>query len=291
MSELSPQSYFSLPSYVQFLLNSNILRADQWRVLKDELTLSPHKDISDLLIAYDFIKEEDLLKIRSKLTKHPILNLGNFYLEPEFLELANSTTLKSIGCVAFMRDEHSIHVGMLHPENVFHHDLVKKELCKLFHSSNQTIQLTPYYLTRADFYQLTQVKKSIFSLQEAKEHSPIKLENIIELAVNSGASDIHFHPNPYYVRILFRLDGVIHEMVSFHISEYPAYINRLKLLAELDLGECRRPQSGSFLQEFSHKKIDIRVSFHPTVHGESIVLRLLDTHKTPLKLSELGLFD
>ncbi|HDL10211.1 MAG TPA: type II/IV secretion system protein [Candidatus Omnitrophica bacterium] len=111
---------------------------------------------------------------------------------------------------------------------------------------------------------------------------------IIAQAVRDRASDIHIEPEPDKLRIRFRIDGVLHEIPSPPKSLESAIVSRIKVLSNLDIAETRLPQDGHFKVNVDGKEIDVRVSTLPTINGENVVLRILDTSNVLLGLEKLG---
>lgn len=128
------------------------------------------------------------------------------------------------------------------------------------------------------------------ALQDLAEEAPvIKLVNsILSQAVREGATDIHISPEKKYVEIRFRVDGKLHAIPTPPKRMFLPMISRLKILANLDISVTRIPQDGRMTIVISKKEINIRVSTLPTVHGENMVLRLLDTSTGNLGLENLG---
>ena len=110
-------------------------------------------------------------------------------------------------------------------------------------------------------------------------------------AVERDASDIHFEPEQNYLRIRYRIDGVLRQIRSLHKSCWPAMAVRLKVMAKMNIAETRAPQDGRFSATPSGRVVDFRVSALPTAHGENIVLRVLDRQKGIVPLDRLGLED
>jgi len=108
-------------------------------------------------------------------------------------------------------------------------------------------------------------------------------------AVKRGASDIHFEPEEGFLRFRYRIDGVLRQIRSLHKSYWSAIAVRVKVMAGMDIAEVRAPQDGRISLTFSGRQVDFRVSTLPTVHGENIVLRILDRQKGIVSLDELGL--
>lgn len=123
----------------------------------------------------------------------------------------------------------------------------------------------------------------------AEDAPIIKLVNLlITQAINDRASDIHIEPDEKTLRVRFRVDGVLHEVMSPPKSVQSGITSRLKIMAEINIAERRIPQDGRISLVVQGKAIDIRVATLPTVHGEKIVMRLLDKSSVLLQLQDLG---
>jgi type II secretory ATPase GspE/PulE/Tfp pilus assembly ATPase PilB-like protein len=108
-------------------------------------------------------------------------------------------------------------------------------------------------------------------------------------AVKRGASDIHFEPEYAFLRIRYRIDGVLQQVRSLHKSYWPGVAVRLKVISGMDIAETRAPQDGRLNMNLCGRPIDFRVSAHPTIHGENIVLRVLDRERSIIPLERMGL--
>ena len=108
-------------------------------------------------------------------------------------------------------------------------------------------------------------------------------------AVKRGASDIHFEPEFAFLRIRYRIDGVLQQIRSLHKSYWPGVAVRLKVISGMDIAETRSPQDGRLNMNLCGRPIDFRVSTHPTIHGENIVLRVLDRERSIIPLERMGL--
>ncbi len=118
----------------------------------------------------------------------------------------------------------------------------------------------------------------------------VRLVNaLLSDAVKREASDIHFEPEEGFLRFRYRIDGVLRQVRSLHKNYWSAIAVRLKVMSGMDIAETRKPQDGRITLSLSGRLIDFRVSTIPTVHGENIVLRVLDRMKGLVALDELGL--
>ncbi len=131
------------------------------------------------------------------------------------------------------------------------------------------------------------------SLHDMAEEAPvIRLVNsILSQAVRDGASDIHISPEKDRVQVRFRVDGKLHDVPAPPKSMHMLIVSRLKILASMDISLSRIPQDGRFTIRMDNKEINIRASTIPTIHGENLVLRLLDTSSGVYSLEELGMSD
>ncbi|MDX2504210.1 MAG: ATPase, T2SS/T4P/T4SS family [Gammaproteobacteria bacterium] len=139
-----------------------------------------------------------------------------------------------------------------------------------------------------------QEDKDEFSEEDLKDLSSdapvIRLVNhLFERVLDLNASDIHFEPEEHNFIVRCRVDGIMQQIESLPVSAQPPITSRLKLMAKLDIGEKRLPQDGRIEYSLGQKKIDMRVSTLPGVHGESIVLRILDRSDILVQLEQLGM--
>lgn len=114
------------------------------------------------------------------------------------------------------------------------------------------------------------------------------VNRVITDAIQMGASDIHVEPYEHLLRIRYRLDGVLHDVLEPPVEKTKPIISRLKIMADLDIAEKRRPQDGRIRVKQKERIIDIRVSTLPTDFGEKVVLRILDKSQLQLDMSKLG---
>jgi type IV pilus assembly protein PilB len=129
------------------------------------------------------------------------------------------------------------------------------------------------------------------SLQDMVQEAPVVrlVNSILSQAVREGASDVHISPEKEYVQVRFRVDGKLHEVPSPPKSMILLIISRLKILANMDIAMSRIPQDGRFTIKMDDKEINIRASTLPTIYGENMVIRLLDTSSGVFSLEHLGM--
>jgi type II secretory ATPase GspE/PulE/Tfp pilus assembly ATPase PilB-like protein len=131
------------------------------------------------------------------------------------------------------------------------------------------------------------------SLQAAGDqynHPMVRLVNaLLADAVQRDASDIHFEPEEAFLRIRYRIDGVLRQVRSLHKSYWPAMVVRLKVISGMNIAESRAPQDGRLSLSLIGRQIDFRVASQPTTYGENVVMRVLDRRKGIVPLESLGL--
>ena len=122
-----------------------------------------------------------------------------------------------------------------------------------------------------------------------ENYIPKTVAAVIDYALNSRASDIHIEPGGKKLRIRYRIDGILRDIVMLPLKLHPPIISRIKILSKMKLDETRIPQDGRFDLPFKEREVDVRVSCLPTVHGEKVVMRILDKSQAILSLEDLGM--
>ncbi len=121
-------------------------------------------------------------------------------------------------------------------------------------------------------------------------HPTVRLvDAFIMDAVKQEASDIHFEPEEGFLRVRYRIDGVLRQIRSLHKKYWPSIVVRLKVLADMNIAETRAPQDGHISLKIHGRQIDFRVASQPTLHGENVVLRILDRNKSIIPLDDLDM--
>lgn len=126
--------------------------------------------------------------------------------------------------------------------------------------------------------------------QEEYNHPLVRLvDAILADAVKRDASDIHLEPEAGFLRVRYRIDGVLRQVMALHNSYWPGMVVRLKVMSKMNIAETRAPQDGRISLSSAGRKVDFRVACQPTTHGENFVLRILDRKKGIVPLEKLNL--
>ena len=142
---------------------------------------------------------------------------------------------------------------------------------------------------RMDKYLEQNAQKTSLTAPEESDNAVARLDRLLKQALSQRASDIHFEPSEHYLRIRFRVDGVLHALPTVPLPLMTPLIARLKVLGNLDIAERRLPQDGQFTLDIAGKPLSFRISTLPCRYGEKVVLRLLHKVEQALDLQRLGM--
>ncbi len=267
-----------------------------------------------------FIEESQLTEFLSKQYGVPAINLSEFEIDADVIKLIPKEVAEKHQVVPVNRAGASLIVAMSDPSNIFAIDDIKFltgyniEVVVAAEAAIQTA-IQKYYNNSGgmgdplagvniddlmnDFEEDVDLaeresESNIVDLEKAAEDAPVvKLVNLILVdAIKKGASDIHIEPYEKEMRVRYRIDGVLHEVMKPPLKLKNAIASRVKIMAELDIAERRLPQDGRIkLRIGGGKEMDYRVSVCPTLFGEKIVMRLLDKSNLQLDMTKLGLAD
>ena len=262
-----------------------------------------HKRLGQLLIDDGVLTELDLAKALAAKFGVSFLDLSDTPLEPTAAGYIDEKLARRYGAapIRFL-DDTTLLVAMVDPQNLL--ALQDLEIITGFTiqpaiASEEDIYgaIAKIYRDRPDVDEsaaedaaFAEAEGAMTDIREATDEAPIiKLVNsVIAQSVDDSASDIHFEPQAKELMIRFRIDGVLHEIMSIPRRMQAGVTSRLKIMAELDIAERRVPQDGRIGLMVGGKPIDMRVATLPTVYGEKVVMRLLDKSNVMLDLEDLG---
>mgnify|MGYP000320626135 FL=1 len=264
------------------------------------------RKLGKTLIDLGFIKESQLLTLLSKQLKIPYLELKQYPIDREVLKKLPEIHARRFRAVALKEEHGRILVGMADPTDIYAYDELIKVLkspvdlaaiseSDLLHQLETGYRKTDEIDSLAEVLdvQLSETDFDLTALTEttSSADAPVVklLQAIFEDAVGIKASDIHIEPDSNVLRIRQRIDGVLQEQIVDETRIATALTSRLKLMAGLNISEKRLPQDGRFNIKVKNKSIDVRVSTMPMVHGESVVMRLLDHSQGLLNFAKLGI--
>jgi type IV pilus assembly protein PilB len=273
------------------------------------------KSLEELLIEGDVLKEEVILETKASLWNVPFIDLNNYEIDPEVLDLIPGDIAKQFSFFPLFRIDGTLLIAMTDPKDVKIIDKVTRlthleispalssrhavrdaihkyygeQATQQIEVSNEEIQDILEVIEAEE--QESETEKSSQDLERLAEEAPVvKMANmVLTQAILEGASDVHINPEEEMLRVRFRVDGVLQDSLHLPKNLQEAIISRIKILSNLDIAEHRVPQDGQMrLRLKDGRQIDIRVSTLPSANGENVVLRILDKNAALLKLENLG---
>jgi len=168
--------------------------------------------------------------------------------------------------------------------------LIDEYIAKFYSQDSQDISRIIEDIDQQGFEYTYDVEEDVSHLKDLASEAPIiKLVNLlISRAVDSRASDIHIEPYEDELKVRYRIDGVLHDVESAPKKLEAAVVSRIKIMSKLNIAERRLPQDGRIRLKINDKEIDLRVSTIPILHGESVVMRILDKETIVIDLEQLG---
>jgi type IV pilus assembly protein PilB len=266
------------------------------------------------LVKLGFIPETELTKMLARQYKMPAVDLSKFTVDPKIAKLIPSEMALKNLVLPLKRDGRTLTVAMADPTNmgviedmkfITRYDIfpviageftIRNVLEKIFESSEAQLGQILKSIEGADDESEIEIVKeeeemSAAALAAAVDDAPVVklLNGILTDAVKRGASDIHFECFEHELRVRYRIDGALQEIMKPPIKMRPALISRFKIMSALNIAERRVPQDGRIKLKVGQKVIDFRVSTLPTIFGEKVVLRILDKGNLTLDLAKFGI--
>ncbi len=273
--------------------------------------------LGEHLVRLGFVTEEDILDCLSQQYGVPSINLRHFDIDESIIRLIPADVARKYQFIPVSKTGATLTVAMADPSNVFAMDDITfitgyrvepvvaseealREAIDSYYGTTHSIELKKVMedLSTVEEASLEVLEEEedldVADLAESADEAPVvRLVNLILTdALKRAASDIHIEPYEKSYRVRFRIDGVLYEIMNPPIKLKDAICSRLKILAKLDIAEKRLPQDGRIKIKMKFqgkvKELDFRVSTLPTLHGEKIVMRLLDKDNLMLDMTKLG---
>jgi type IV pilus assembly protein PilB len=252
-----------------------------------------------VLIDMKLVSESALTSILAHQIGLKYIDLANYDVDISACSLVDAEVARKYTLIPVGFNGDKLQVAMADPTNVFALDdlriMTGMEIEPLVATKEDIIAaINRYCRTDADIdigtEELGEMTETTEGEAEADDAPIVKYVNLlISEAVADRASDVHIEPMEHDVRIRFRIDGVLHEIRRNPKQIHPAVVARIKVMADMNIAEKRLPQDGRTSVDIRGKSVDIRVASLPTIHGEKVVLRILDKSTSLLSLQELGL--
>ncbi|MBS1159193.1 MAG: secretion system protein [Proteobacteria bacterium] len=289
----------------QILIGAGFLSEDQLRIALYE-QLKRNQPLGKLLISLGFVHEAALRQALAENLGQRCIDLSRTVVEPQAIKLLPRELAKHhrLLPLAYDSQHHRLRLAIADIHDLIAIDRLRAELgagleIEMLLAGETEIDraIDQYYGHELSIdgilHELETGEIESGSRRSANDdyHQPVVrlIDSILIDAVKQGASDIHFEPEAGFLRIRYRIDGLLRQIRALHHSYWPAMSVRIKIMAGMNIAEMRAPQDGRIgLAVFGHP-VDFRVASQPTIHGENIVLRILDRQKGIVPLEELGL--
>ena len=289
----------------QILISQGILTEDQLRIALLE-QLKTNQPVGRLLVNLGFVSEATLRDALSEKLGLQSVDLSQIVVDSAALKLIQREFAKrhNIFPVALDRDKRRLIVAIADTNNIVAVDQVRAQIhgeleleLRLAGETEIARAIDQYY--GHDFSIdgiLHEIETGEIDYQSLQTSGDSYSQPVVRLiaalladAVERGASDIHFEPEQNFMRIRYRIDGVLRQIRSLHKTYWPAMAVRIKVMSKMNIAETRAPQDGRISLTLTGRPVDFRVASQATTHGENIVLRILDRQKGIVPLAGLGL--
>ncbi len=294
----------------QIVEQQGVLKGDQLELAKID-AIKQNKSLLQLLVDRSVITDDQATKIIAMGSNTPFVDLSNTTIPADILELIPRDVAQSYMSIAFGLVDGKLNVATVDPQNLQAMDFLARKTgypINAFLAPKQQIENwissyttnlseeveealgpeTPSAETTAETSGKT--KKAANQIETIVQDAPITraLNTIFEYAINSKASDIHIEPREKSVKVRFRIDGMLQEVMSLPKSTEAALVSRIKILSNLKIDEHRIPQDGQAQYRTKGKEVDMRIAIAPISYGEQIVIRLLDKSEGLFDIANLG---
>lgn len=288
----------------QLLVEGAFVTPEQLEAAREAAKQS-EKNVSQVLLEQRLISQESLATVLSFQLNVPTIDLRQSQVQPAALALITEEMARQHNILPITVDGDTLTVAMEDPSDLQLIDtlavLTRKRIKTVIplrggirDAINTQYKLTSHIEKEVkDLLSPAQAGAADASLAsaDAVTHAPVVrvVDMLLAQAVNDRASDIHIQPDEDVLKIRFRIDGVLHDVLSLPEEVQQAIVSRLKVMSGLNIAERRRAQDGSFAASINGKEIDFRVATVGTSWGESVVLRVLDKSFSLFNLEELGM--
>ena len=291
----------------QLLVSKGVISEDQLRIAVQEQN-KHHQPIGSLLVRLGFLSEATIRDVLSENLGKESVDLTTVIIDSAAIALIPKDVARRYQLLPLSVDALNKHLilAIADPDNILALDQVRALLRGEYKLTTQVASESDIVRAIDQYYGfelsidgiLHEIEPGDMEYQALNQGVTEFSQPVVRLidalfteAVQQGASDIHFEPESSFLRIRYRVDGVLRQVRSLHKSFWPAMVVRIKVMSGMNIAETRAPQDGRMSLRLSGRPIDFRVASHPTTHGENLVLRILDRQKGIVAINQIGLDD
>ncbi len=297
-------------SFFDVLVNNGIVSPKQAEELRQE-NLSTGHSYEELVLNKQLATESDVVQAKAEFNNLPYIKLSATGVDPEALTLLDEGIAKRYQALPFSLDKEkkSLQVAMANPLDLATIEFLKQKtgykIDAYYSESSEIARMIEERYSQSLSSEVTEALKSTHQYKEKGKadiqldqqagailrDAPISriVENILDFAIKSSASDVHIEPQVNRTRVRYRIDGILAEKLILPQNVHEAVVSRIKIMANLKIDEKRLPQDGRFNYKANNAEVDLRTSTLPTVHGEKVVMRLLQKDMAVPSLEDLGM--
>jgi len=289
----------------ELLLEAGIITRQQ---LEEALQIQKKtgKKIGEILVEKGYVTEDEILEVLEFQLGIPHVKLDQYVIDPEVVNLVSESIARRHTLIPIQLKDDKLVVAMADPLNIFAiEDIaifsgknvqpviakaseIKRQIEK-FYGKQEALKAIEELKKEGAAQRRVQTARMQISSEDDTEGPVVKLVNsIFEQAITSRASDIHIEPFEDEIRVRFRIDGILYDILQLEIETLPSLVARIKVIGNMDIAEKRVPQDGRTTFLFADKVYDMRISSLPTVYGEKIVIRIADKGAFIKSKTELG---
>lgn len=267
------------------------------------------KRLGKVLVETGLTNEDSIATTLASQMNIPYLNLNEITVPPEVLTTIPEGIVRSHNLLPVKLEGNRLQISMADPLDVFIIDEINYQTgyelqigispesqveaaIRHYYGNSDSLQTAVDNITaeRSSEVKLDESFFTTFDIGGEEQSVPIinLVNTIIQQAINDRASDIHIEPDEDIIRVRYRIDGILNELMKAPKTIQSELLSRLKIMAQMDISEKRLPQDGRIKVKVQNKGIDLRVSSLPTVFGEKIVIRILDKSRMQLTLDQVG---
>ncbi|MFA5100606.1 MAG: type II/IV secretion system protein [Candidatus Omnitrophota bacterium] len=296
---------------IDALLKAQLVTSEQLQDARDK-QLGAKKSVEDLIVDMGFVKEKDLIDVASRVFHMDVIDADKEEAQQQALKLVSCDTAKRYGIIPLRIEDGVLVIATSNPSDIAMEDEIRGITGKPVRSvlGSESIisrMIEKYYQLDDSMYDLlknivddtrVELVKATAAGTDALDVADLKgdrapVVRLVNLILNDGikarASDIHIEPQENHVVVRYRIDGDLKNIMKVPGNLKDSLIARIKILAELDIAETRKPQDGRTGVLINGAKVDVRISTVPTFFGENVVMRLLDARQAKINLDSLGL--
>lgn len=288
------------------LIDLGLISADQLSIVLTEQKTSK-KLLGSILVEMGFMTESALAEVLAESSGTQKFDAKSIVLDSVVVrmitkDLALRYKIIPVGC-----ENDTLHLAMADVYNVLAIDQVRRQVPKhlkivpLFCTDTEILEMIDQYydyevsvdgILKEIETGIREKSAKLDGRQEGYINPTVRLvDALLADSIKFGASDIHFEPEGSFLRLRYRIDGQMVQIRSFHRDYWSAMLVRIKIMAGMNIAETRNPQDGRISYNVLGREVDFRVATQPTVHGENVVMRLLDKAKSLVPLEDLGFSD